>query len=629
MRSTIIRFTVLFLFFQVFTQVQAQEYKRHTVEKGETLSSISRKYGVSVEELYRLNPDAQQGIKERMVLVIPATDEIEPTGFKRHRVKRKETIFGIAQQYGIQISDIKRYNKELYSRALKRGERIRIPVFPQRVEEPIVKIPSDEGKEFIHTVAAGETVYGIARHYGMTIDQLREINNDLGNTLAIGTRLRVLPKAVTESAVIDEDQFQLYEIAPKEGFFRLKVKFGLDQAEIIALNPYAADGLKEGMILKLPRQQNTKGIGGDRIVDLQNTINNRSSKRLAVMLPFQLRSIQQDSIEYNTEILEMNGAMRVALDFYSGVLMAAEFATEKGIPVELDVYDTAGDPNDVAMIIDENDFDKIDAVIGPLLSNNVERAASTLKHSDTPIFSPLSNREIKASSNLFQTLPSDKMLEEAMLEFLKDSAVGKKLFIISDIRHVDQKNAILQVLPQAELISPRDEGFLMIGDIKDRISEEDENWFILLSDNPITVSNVIGLLNGLPEEFRVRLLTLNRNNAYSYDDVSNQHLAKLRFTFPSVSKGVDYLEKNAFITSYKNRYGVLPNRFAIRGFDVTYDVLLRLASAGDVYRANDGSLVTAYTENKFSYSKKLFSGYQNQAFYILKYNQDLTFEVVR
>ncbi|NND63101.1 MAG: peptidoglycan-binding protein, partial [Flavobacteriaceae bacterium] len=88
-------------------------------------------------------------------------------------------------------------------------------------------------------------------------------------------------------------------------------------------------------------------------------------------------------------------------------------------------------------------------------------------------------------------------------------------------------------------------------------------------------------------------------------------------------------EKNAFLVSYKNKYGVLPNRYAVRGFDLAYDILLRLASADTLYDAVDSDSETEYIENKFRYDKKLFSGYTNQAFYILKYGENLIFEVVK
>ncbi|MGK0380209.1 MAG: hypothetical protein ACJA1Z_004043 [Patiriisocius sp.] len=66
----------------------------------------------------------------------------------------------------------------------------------------------------------------------------------------------------------------------------------------------------------------------------------------------------------------------------------------------------------------------------------------------------------------------------------------------------------------------------------------------------------------------------------------------------------------------------------MRGFDLMYDVLLRLASADDIYEATEADFETAYIENKFRYSKKFLSGYQNNAFYIIKYKEDLQLEVI-
>ena len=61
------------------------------------------------------------------------------------------------------------------------------------------------------------------------------------------------------------------------------------------------------------------------------------------------------------------------------------------------------------------------------------------------------------------------------------------------------------------------------------------------------MSNVVGILNGMPEHVKVRLFTTDKNDNFEYDDVSNMHLAHLQFTFPSVSKTYDLDEKNAFL----------------------------------------------------------------------------------
>jgi len=614
-----------------------EQYRSHKVEQGETVYSISKKYGISEAAIYQLNPDARNGIGTNNILIIPSDDIISagstPVEFKKHRVKRKETLFSISQKYGITVDDIRKYNKHLYSKGLKKGEKLQIPIFPKTNTTTVVTTTTtttDPGKDDLgtHTIAAKETKYGIARKYGITIAQLEELNPTVPQNFPIGTVLKVPNTSVTSSATIEDDTFDFYEVQPKEGFFRLKVKLGLTEEEIVALNPYAKDGLKEGMILKIPKDLATTFSETANKVDLESRITDRAKKRVAVLLPFQLKKMIGDSLAGNQELIKDNRTMRIALDFYSGALMAAEFAKEKGLSLELDVYDTEGSAAKTGSILSTNDFSNTDAVIGPLLSRNVEKAAAALRSDNVPVFSPLSNREIKLTSNLFQTIPSDEVLQTTMIDYLKENVGDRNVILISDNTKSKQKQSIVAAIPNLVLLAPREKGFLYVVDIENKIDKTRENWVILESTDPVIISNVVGLLNGMPETHQIRLFTTDKNDSYDFDDISNMHLANLSFTFPSNRKSYDYTDKNAFLVSYKNKYGVLPNRFAVRGFDVTYDVLLRLAAEGNVYDASDDDFETEYIENKFRYQKKMFSGYRNQALYILKYNKDLRFEVV-
>ena len=611
-----------------------QKYRSHQVKEGETVYSISKKYGVSEASIYTLNPDARNGISSSSILILPSGDIINEGStqvkFKKHRVKRKETLFSIAQKYNITVEDIKKYNKHLYSKGLKKGEKLRIPIIPKSQSTSEVTTHTDTliGNTKSHTILAKETKYGIARKYGITIAELETLNPDVPANFPIGTVLKVPNTSVIETAIIEESTFDFYEVQPKEGFYRLEIKLGLTQEEIVALNPYAEDGLKDGMILKIPKENAIALSENTKKVDLENWINDRAKKRVVVLLPFQIRN-STDSISGKIEFIKNNRTSRIALDFYSGVLMAGEFAKDKGLSTELDIYDTEGNINKINSILTRNDFSNVDAVIGPLLSKNVEKTAAMLKRDNIPVFSPLSNRSIKLTSNLFQTLPNDKLLETSMIDYLKDNAGARNILLISDKTKTKQKEAILAAMPNTRTLVPREEGFLYILDIENKIEKERENWVILESEDPVIISNVVALLNGMPEEYIIRLFTTDKNENYDYDDISNVHLANLNFTFPSISKGYDHNDKNAFLVSYKNKYGVLPNRFAVRGFDVTYDVLLRLAAEGNVYDASSDDFVTEYIENKFRYNKKMFSGYTNNAFYILKYNKDLRFEVVK
>ncbi|MEZ4859003.1 MAG: LysM peptidoglycan-binding domain-containing protein [Flavobacteriaceae bacterium] len=617
-----------------YAEIPSQEtYKTHKVEKGETVYSIAKKYGVSEEAIYRLNPDAKHSLSTNSVLIIPSpiASELVIKEYKTHKTKRKETIFGIAQQYGITVDDLKKYNKFLYSRGLKKGDQLMIPQFEKNnVTEIISETNTSNVTNIttkIHEVKAKETFFGIARMYGISIAELKALNPELKEGLPEGTKLNVPNTSVTEEAIID-NRFDFYEVQPKEGFYRLKVKLGLSEEEIIALNPYAKEGLKEGMILKIPKEVSETISNNANKIDLENRLVPNGTKRLAVLLPFQLKEVENDSIGSQKDILKKNRTLRIALDFYSGVLMATEFAKDKGLSTDLLVFDSEGNNQTLSNILSQNDFSNIDAVIGPLLSKSVEFVAQELKSDNVPVFSPLSNRNIKLTSNLFQTLPDDDLLAKQMIQYLKEHQEGKKLILIAD-KDSQSKQAIMEAIPTTTLLDARGKGFLYVGDLQSKMDSSLENWFVLESTNPVLISNVVGLLNGLKHNGKVRLFTTNKNENFEYDDISNMHLSNLNFTYPSVGRSYDYDEKDAFLVSYKNKYGVLPNRYAVRGFDLTYDVLLRLGTSNTIYDSIDSETETEYIENKFRYDKKLFSGYTNQACYILKYGEGLTIEVVK
>ncbi|MBT8256693.1 MAG: LysM peptidoglycan-binding domain-containing protein, partial [Bacteroidia bacterium] len=267
-------------------------YRSHQVLAGETVYSIAQKYKIPEAEIYRLNPDARKGIGLGSILIIPSEMIIqsgsEPVDFKRHKVRRKETLFSISQKYNITVDDIKKYNKHLYSKGLKKGEKLQIPIFP-KVESTATVVTNNEtnnakAESQTHIIQAKETKYGIARKYGITIAELEAMNPDVPANFPIGSILNVPNNSVTESATIEESTFDFYEVQPKEGFFRLKVKLGLTEEEIVALNPYAKDGLKAGMILKIPKESAT-GLDTGRVnkINLEERINDRSRKRVAVL----------------------------------------------------------------------------------------------------------------------------------------------------------------------------------------------------------------------------------------------------------------------------------------------------------------------------------------------------------
>ncbi|WP_040414288.1 LysM peptidoglycan-binding domain-containing protein, partial [Cyclobacterium qasimii] len=118
--------------------LSAQDYIEHTVKPGETVESIAKGYLVTPFDIYALNPDAKRKFQPNTVLIIPNSkvknnaiveDSRELIGYKNHKVKRKETLYGLTKEYNVSEEEIKKANRFLYSENLKKGDKIRIPKY--------------------------------------------------------------------------------------------------------------------------------------------------------------------------------------------------------------------------------------------------------------------------------------------------------------------------------------------------------------------------------------------------------------------------------------------------------------------------------------------------------------------
>ncbi len=669
------RFVIIIcLFLQVVTtSAFGQAYTYHTVTAGETVYSISKKYDISQEMLLKLNPEAKDGLQINAKLVIPMSLEQSETAVKKavsfnsHKVQKKETLYSLSKQYGVSIEDIKKYNKHLYSNELRNGETVQIPVFvidnstPEKViiaekkERPapgkvIIEERNPEitkskpsaqvGKTREHIILPKETKYGIARKYGMTVAELEDLNPKVG-VLQPGIMIRVGTNVLDEPVIITDNAFDFYEVQPQETIYSLTRRFQVAEDSLISLNPALKDGLKSGMVLKVPTKD-SKGNKLEEVVgnemslptselskmDLSRSLKNFETKNLVLMLPYNLNKINKDSISNAREVLKMDRVLRISLDFYSGALMAIDRAKELGISTNLRVYDTQQLPGIVSKTIAANDFSNVDAVIGPLLQSTSEQAATSLSNLGIPVISPMTNRELRAIPNLYQSRPSDEMLREAMIVFLQNNSEGKNVIIVADGASSSIKNKLMSALPNARIVNPKANN-VTEANLASVLDKTRENWVVLESESVALLGSATSALNRLSRSNKITLFTTYKNSAFESDVVTNEHLGELRFHFPSEYKEFDETVTDSFIEAYKAKYGYIPNKYTVRGYDLTLDVLLRLGALGTIEESVNANIITEYVENKFLYKPKTNGGFYNDAIYIMQLNKDLTLSVAK
>ncbi|WP_072875817.1 LysM peptidoglycan-binding domain-containing protein [Salegentibacter echinorum] len=647
-----------FLFQLLSFSATAQEYKYHTVRAGETVYSIAKDYQISEEAIYKYNPDAKESLDISSKLVIPLSAKKQPkevakqeegAQFITHKVKRKETLYQLSKKYDVEVDQIKRFNKQLYAKELQIGEEILIPQKKEshetavRPEASNGKVTSQqETKTREHIVIPKETKYGIARKYGLTVKELEELNPKV-EVLQPGVMLRVGTDVLDEPVIITNKDFEFYEVKPKETLFGLSRRFEVSQDSLVNLNPALEKGLKIGMVLKVPDKGEGQGnLETDETeefsdkeeeesakikVVLSEHLSNFKPKELVVMLPYGTNKIAGDSLSNYEDAILDNRVTRISLDFYKGVQMAVDKATSYGISTKLRTYDTRQSVQHASNIINTADFKNVDAVIGPLLQDPTEAVASKLQSSGVPVISPLSNREMRPYRNLFQSRPTDEVLASAMIEYLRENAIDKNVIIIADPSHNQIKNRLNRILPSARVLMPSD-GYIGDAEIAKTLSETSENWVILESTSVGLLSSATSALNRLTRSHDIKLFTTNKNNAYEGDIVDNEHLGRLNMHYPSVDREFVSTGPEGFAKEYEEEFGMLPNQYVSRGYDLTLDVLLRLASAQDLYESFERFKgYTEYEENKFHYIPKPSGGFYNDAVYIMAIDKELNLNV--
>ncbi|MEO0528779.1 MAG: LysM peptidoglycan-binding domain-containing protein, partial [Bacteroidota bacterium] len=648
----------------------AQQFTTHAVKKGETLTSIAKQYKVTPFNILKFNKEIQQGdvLKPSTILVIPINTEStgtstktlgekaplqeEPIGFTTHKVRKKETMYGISKRYHITEEDIKRYNRELYSIQLKKGMRLKIPKY-KRIKPTEVLIDSLNFETY--TVKPKETRWSIAHKFGITIDSMLVLNPQLSKTstyLAEGQELRLpkpagssvenqtvdlftsytvppkqtlyslgrefgvssqeivrlnpeimergglkegmvirLPGKKTNTGEVNTDNYIFYEVKPKQTVFSLTRNLGIGYRELVDLNPDLADGLKAGMVLKLPKEKESEfEVKNALILDkinLLDSINIQNRPKLVFMLPFRLDRLNLNDTESTVKSIEKRNDIKYSLGLYSGALVALDSINKLGISVDVKTYDNQLNLDRTKEILAQENLSGTSAIIGPLDPNSLKEAAVQAANYQVPVIAPIASNSDISLNNVFFSIPTDEVLRERMLSYVSEARVEENIIIIADKKHETVENIILEKFPTARMVDLKEEKKNIAIDL-DRftalLSEKNENWIFVETDNYKIVSSVSSILNSsITEKIKIKMFTTNRNKAFENDVISGTHLSNLNFCYPSVYKEIG---NDSFARQYRKRFGSKPDRYAIRGFDLTYDLLLKLAYKNDLFEAS-------------------------------------------
>jgi len=614
----------------------SQNIESIQIDEDQKISDFLINYDISPNDFFILNPaftssrfnylklDLEKKLKSGDFIRIFASIEnnkSEQISFIIHKIKRKQTLSEISSIYGVSENLILKYNIEI---EIKRNNILKIPIEKRRTNKSNVV---DKLKAY--TVKPREGKWRIAYKYGISIKTLENINPEIGSILKLGQKIAVPNKDEIKLNTVEENN-DYFEIQKNIQISVLEQKLGLKNNSIIKLNPGILDSVEKGIIIKVPVSTKTnEDVINLSKKSLQDNIVDFDKKKFAIILPFRLDNFDYDSIQKSTPILKNDKLLNISLDFLFGAEMAVNSYSELGIDVQMDVFDSALDRSKIDQILDENNFEIYDFIVGPLTDNLFNYFVDSTKDLNIKIVKPLSKKQ-NTDRRIINTIPNDTLLFNEIISHVESDTTRSEKYIISDSKSVEISNKIKKIFPESKQFFSKinefgDDTKTLVYDDLDSTFVKGKNIVFLETKEQGFVSNVSSILNSfINDTIKIELFTTNKNNAFEGANVSNNYLSNLKFQYASTNKKIDIVEDKSFIDKFISNYNYFPSKYSIRAYDITYDLLLRISN-GDLNDENIFGIESQYFENKFRYKRSSSGSIDNIANYLIKH-EDLKIE---
>ena len=217
----------------------------YTVQKGDTLYSIARRYNISVADLKSINNLTGDGLSVGQKLyLVPLQDDIIPSNTITYTVQRGDSLSKIASLYNTTVKEIKSLNN-LISDILQVGQQLVIPILEENGDDMVPEV--DGYQEYI--VQPGDSLSRIATLFNTSIDDIKSLNGLTSNIILVGQVLKI-PNEV--DAGNNFDQYEEYTVQKGDSLWKIAKEYNLSVDDIVDFNGLTSLNLKIGDILKIP-----------------------------------------------------------------------------------------------------------------------------------------------------------------------------------------------------------------------------------------------------------------------------------------------------------------------------------------------------------------------------------------
>ncbi|MES2837301.1 MAG: LysM peptidoglycan-binding domain-containing protein [Bacteroidota bacterium] len=571
-------------------------YVKHIVEKEQTLYSISKKYNVSIEDIKKINPEAENGIRLGQELTIPVL-QTTTVATKTTSTKTEETTTSKPTAV--------------------------------KTNKDIVRI---EGKDYyLHLVEKGQTIYSIAKAYSIATEELIATNPQLIEGIQPGQNLKieVITKNTTNKSTpvaTESDNYFLHKVEKGQTVNAISTKYGCTNDELFSVNPDIVNGLKEGAFIKVPKKK--AGSVSFNTSNATSYTKKRSANdvvNIGLFLPFYLARNDSGKVYKTTNEEETIFPKSIpAVEFYQGFLMALDSLNKTKVKTKIITFDIPTDPVGLPKFLEQPQLKDLDIIIGPFHSDDVTPVANFAKKNNIVLFAPFSQQSKALLGNpyLVKVTPSTPTIIEQSAEFIAQKFQDQNCIIIHNAMP-KEKNAVqvfktrLKELTKTDSIKEVVYKTSGIKGIQNNLKSDKKNILFFPSSDQAIVTDLINKLN---TETKNEIVLFGLDNWTNYENLDIDLIQTINLHLPALGNVVYTSDtvKN-FIGKFRAINKNEPSKYAFVGYDIGVYLSSLLATNENILLSLPKTKNTGLYVKFDFYQTSIDSGFENKGVYILNY----------
>ena len=564
--------------------------------------------------------------------------------FTYHTVSKGETSYGIAKKYQIDLNEFFNFNPSA-SNGLSKGDTLKIPIktfVNQTIDNEI------DSSIKIHKVMPGETLWSIAKIYGIRLPTIKAYNKLSTNELS-ESQLLLIPNIQSDTSNMVQPLFKhvdhpmlkkcdtliIHKVKKKETLYSISKKYTVGLDQIIKNNPILNEfGLKKDQELKIILRikdciEDSVENQNDSLDLFLGSIYDQKTLRISLVLPFFTN--KSDSIIVNcpeNTNCTIDKISENSFQIYNGVKIALRDLKELGYNLELNVFDSKYNTNTIKEIFQDTLFKSSNLIIGPLYSKNIKMMRVFSKNSHIPMISPynIPSQALFNYPDLFKIQPSRSTQSKEMAIYIKNSKDDYNILLLSDVEDNKSKvygnifsdafndtiYLIKDSLKKLDSILPT---LLKRGDdwshLLDKLSKKKSNLIIIISNQVPFITyafNKIIEFSNSQEHYKSDFEIFGFEDIYRIKTIDV--IYKNKFNLHFVSKGIPDLNSNR-IAEFKDKYRDFlfaePTKYSYLGYDIVKSIFMKIYP----YKLNSESYYQGLLNDVFYNRIDLGSGSEN------------------